>query len=351
MMVVVRRMKCAREIIGRTETHIMTTILSINSELFIYLLFIYLLMGTLSFAIWNATGTMSGASYASQLINSNHIQIFGIAEHWLNYSNLHFFRSIHKDYMSHGVVDNDRLQPGNRTVGKGGVAILWHRSLNYNVSPLDIDSDRICGIQYKVSAAMYIYFLQVYAPYSNHSIFVYREFIDYLQTIISMYSEHGTVIVMGDLNAHLQGQRFIKATDCCGEYLLQMMNHFNYVSVSTPPFATGATSSFVCYGGLYESLIDHVLLPAERIDTVAYCKMADDHVLNVSWHRPIICSIYIPLTDLKTHEIPSHTAWHKLDTTVLHMYESNLTNRLGSDPCNDITDLRSRIDTHVTILW
>ena len=53
---------------------------------------------------------------------------------------------------------------------------------------------------------------------SSQSIFIYRDFIDYLQTIISMYSQHGVVIVMGDLNAHLQdqGQRFIKATDSRG---------------------------------------------------------------------------------------------------------------------------------------
>ena len=43
-------------------------------------------------------------------------------------------------------------------MGKGVVAILWHMSLNNNISILDIDSDRICGIQYKVSSSMYIYF-------------------------------------------------------------------------------------------------------------------------------------------------------------------------------------------------
>ena len=86
---------------------------------------------------------------------------------------------------------------------------------------------------------------------------------------------------------------FIKATDCRGEYLLAMMRYYDLISVDTLLSTAGASSSFVSYGDLYESLIDHVLLPAERIDIVAYCKISDDHVLNVSRHRPIICGLIL----------------------------------------------------------
>ena len=182
-------------------------------------------MCALSFATWNATGLMSGASYVSHLLGRHQLQILGLSEHWLNSSNLHFLSSIHKDYLAYGVIDKDLRTLGCRTIGKGGVAIMWHRSLNSCVTPLDIDSDRICGIQYKLSANMYIYVLQVYVPCSSHSIFIYWDFIDYLQTIISMYSQHGVVIVMGDFNAHLQGQRFVKTTDSRGKYLLDMMHY------------------------------------------------------------------------------------------------------------------------------
>ena len=113
---------------------------------------------TLAFATWNATGIMSGASLVNHLICSNHIQIFGISEHWLNYSNLHFLNSIHKDYIPYGVVDKELSLPGRRTVGKGGVAILWHISLNDYISTLGIDSNRICGIQYKVTSFMFFLF-------------------------------------------------------------------------------------------------------------------------------------------------------------------------------------------------
>ena len=103
-----------------------------------------------------------------------------------------------------------------------------------------------------------------------------------------------------------------------------MMNYFNYVSANTLPITNGAASSFVCYGGMYESLIDLVLLPAERADAIVYCKILDDHVLNVSRHRPILCSIKISETYFKTSEIQTHITWHKIDNTILHRYETEL---------------------------
>ena len=147
-------------------------------------------MSNLIFATWNATGVMSSASYAGKLLTSERIHIFGISEHWLNSSNLHFLQSIHKDYQSYGVIDRDNYLPGRRPMGKGGVALMWHKSLNNSITTLDIDSDRMCGIQYRICSNRYIYFIQVYAPCSNYPVSIYRDFVDLLQTVISTYTDH-----------------------------------------------------------------------------------------------------------------------------------------------------------------
>ena len=166
----------------------------------------------------------------------------------------------------------DLCLPSNRKVGKGGVAIMWRSALSNNNSVLDIDSDRICGIQYRLCKNVNIYILQIYAPCSGNSIVFYREFVDYLQTLISLYSDNGTVVVMGDFNAHLQGQRFIKATNDRGKYMQAMfICYHNLVSVNTLPICTCATSTFVSYGDFYESLIDHILLPDTSIDMIQSC--------------------------------------------------------------------------------
>ena len=100
------------------------------------------------------------AFYLSHLLGRHQLQMLGLSEHWLNSSNLQFLSNIHKDYLVYGVIDNDLRTPGCRTIGKGGVAIMWHRTLNSCVTPLDIDSDCICGVNF---ARTCIYVLQVYA--------------------------------------------------------------------------------------------------------------------------------------------------------------------------------------------
>ena len=230
-------------------------------------------------------------------------------------------------------------------MSKGGVGLMWHKSLNNNITTLDIDSDRLCGIQYRICPNRYIYFIQVYAPCSSCSVSIYRDFVNLLQTVISMYADQGVVIVMGDMNAHLQGQRFIKATDYRGEYLMEMMSYFNLISVNTLSPTSSASASFVSYGGLYESLIDHILLPAERLDTVTYCTIQDDDVLNVSRHRPVICCLQVPQTDLVCEDKPSHIAWHKLDQSALRLYETELNSLILLQPTKLGTDIESCIDS------
>ena len=70
-----------------------------------------------------------------------------------------------------------------------------------------------------------------------------------------------------------------------------MLDYHNLMSVNSQSNCLGAFSTFVSYGDFYESLIDHILVPDTGLDTVSYCEILDDDVLNVSRHRPIVCEI------------------------------------------------------------
>ena len=94
-----------------------------------------------------------------------------------------------------------------------------------------------------------------------------------------------------------------------------------------------------------ESLIDHILLPTQRLDTVAYCTIQDHDVLNVSRHRPVICCLQVPQTDLICEDRQSHIAWHKLDQSALRMYEAELSRLLTLQPAYLGTDIESCIDS------
>ena len=87
---------------------------------------------------------MSSASYASTLLKRRDIQVFGILS-------IGFIHSINSDYTEFAVCGYDLHTPTGRKLGKGGVDLMWQRALTARIIPLDIDSDRICGIQYRMN--------------------------------------------------------------------------------------------------------------------------------------------------------------------------------------------------------
>ena len=285
------------------------------------------------------------ASYANKLLKKHQIDILGLSEHWLSDSNIHFLESINRNYTGFGVSDNDLRLANVRRLGKGGIAIMWHNSISNSITCLDIESDRICGIQLRLKRNNFVYILQIYAPCSNISIFDYINFVDYLQSVISMYAENGSVIVMGDVNAHLQGHTYIKQSDNRGRYVQSMLDYHNLVSINSQSNCLGAHSTFVSYDDFYESLIDHILIPDTCIDTVSYCEILDDDVLNVSRHRPIVCELLYPVPDLQNN-MPSngsHIKWKQVSSDMTLMYRTHLDESLRVTDYSNVPNVTDRI--------
>ena len=101
--------------------------------------------------------------------------------------------------------------------------------------------DRVCGIQLRLDRNKFMFIFQVYAPCSNICISDFQNFVDFLQSVISMCAENGFVVVMGDINAHLQGHTFIKPSDDRGRYVQCMLNYHNLVSINSQPTCLGLT--------------------------------------------------------------------------------------------------------------
>ena len=248
----------------------------------------------MKFMTWNATGIMSSASYLSKALKSFDVDVCGIYEHWLYKKDLHFLESIHKSYNYSAMSDFDLERPSRRKVGKGGVALLWKCSIDSRISALNIDDDRMIGLQYQISENTFIYVIQVYLPSANHSVEDFETYLCKLQDILSMYADRGTLVVMGDFNAHLNGRTFVKFHDRRSKLFKQLLSVNNLLSVNTLPLCTGASTTFVSYSGEYTSLIDHILIGMEKVDLVLTCKVPDDDALNVSSHRPILMHFEIP---------------------------------------------------------
>lgn len=288
---------------------------------------------------WNATGIMSSASYLCNSLKVKQIDICGISEHWLYEKDLVFLDQIDSNYKSHAVSDFDLMSPGRIRVGKGGVAILWHRKLDNSVTALSFDDDKIIGIKFEINPLTYVYFFQIYLPCINHSFEIFQDYIDHLNNILGLYSDKGLVVIMGDVNANILSAKFRKDLNNRSRYVLKFLNENNLVSVNTLDICTGARSSFVSYDNTCESIIDHILFPIETVHYVYSCEICMGDALNVSRHRPVICRIRIPAQSAESPNIcaENNLNWRKVNAHSIDCYKENLM-------LNDTLDSLSKCD-------
>ena len=179
------------------------------------------------------------------------------------------------------------------------------------ISALCIDCDRLMGIQVRMSRDSYLYIIQVYFPCSIHSIVHYREHLETLHNLISMYSsiQTGRVVLLGDFNAHINGHTFVKQKDRKGTALCELINLFNLIDITTSKLCSGADSSYVSYDKISTSLIDHVIISDELSYFVKYCKILDYDCIKVSSHSPIVFNIEFMSYDYVTQCIDMSVKW------------------------------------------
>ena len=74
-------------------------------------------------------------------------------------------------------------------------------------APPGISSDRICAVRFSVDDgnSSLVSVIGVYMPCSDQGLECYRDHLIELERVISESSLLGSVVVLGDFNAHLQG--------------------------------------------------------------------------------------------------------------------------------------------------
>ena len=172
-------------------------------------------------------------------------------------------------------------------------------------------------------------FFQTYLPCINHSIDLFREYIDRLQNIISLYPERATVVIMGDINTHLSRSGHQDRPNNRSLYFNTLLRENNLVSINTLDLCRGADSTFVTYDGKLESLIDHIIIPIGKQPYVSSCEIKEDETLNVSRHRPVHCVLGIPASrfDFFDNQVASiKNNWKKLNQESISAYTHELEN-------------------------
>ena len=93
---------------------------------------------------WNCRGYKNALPYINHLIQSGS-DIIALSEHWMWPFEIPELCQIHPDYAGYGKADKRLHAQSNLSRGCGGVGLMWRNSIH--ASPVNIDSDRVCGIQ------------------------------------------------------------------------------------------------------------------------------------------------------------------------------------------------------------
>ena len=133
----------------------------------------------------------------------NGCDIFCLSEHDLFDEQKHLLETFSDKFVRKVVCsdDNPDFMDGKRE--HGGVATFWKSSINDFVSPLDITSDRIVGIQFAPPCQVPLFIFSVYFPSSNCSLTEFLECLDILWSLCEVYINKGPFIIAGDYNANL----------------------------------------------------------------------------------------------------------------------------------------------------
>lgn len=149
--------------------------------------------------------------------------LIALQETWLLPHDISFLDAIDREFCATGVSAVDTSAGMLRGRPHGGVALLWKRAIFQNVSVLQCNNSRVCGIKIMCKDRPIIV-LSVYMPVD--CVDNLAEFTDCLGTISALIDELSveSVFILGDFNAHPNGLFYNELINYCDEQKLSCID-------------------------------------------------------------------------------------------------------------------------------
>ena len=207
--------------------------------------------------------------------------ILCIQETWYTKQDLGGLNGLHSDFHGHGIstVDTrDGLISGH---APGGVAILWHKSLDHFISPVDINCDFAVAVKVKLGSKTFIV-VNIYMPHqSANNEHRYAECLGALEAVISDI-DNTCFVLMGDWNSNPGDANSLFGRPMsvfCGE---------NDLTVSSKVYLPDDTYTYISCAWDTHSWLDHVVSSSDFhciIDKmqVLYDISVEDHIPVMTW--------------------------------------------------------------------
>lgn len=296
---------------------------------------------------WNVTGITTGIPYLLKELHTKNITVCGLSEHMLLKQNDYILKSFHKNYHAHVITCDTPRTFNGRTYGRGGVAILWHSSINEYVQTVESNSDRIAVIRIKLESYN-MYIIQVYLPCSNEPLESFKNEVDTLNDILSAIEESSRVVILGDFNTDLTNFR---SANSKGHYVNIVLDNHYLKTITGSDICKGSNYSFVPGLNYSPTLIDHIVIDEYSTRDIASSFIANDAPLNVSRHLPLFVYLNIGAVYKPEWNSPA-CARHRYKWSVtgqVDHYQDALTSLLQSQSF-DFEDVNATYSTIVECL-
>ncbi|CAG2206918.1 unnamed protein product [Mytilus edulis] len=211
-----------------------------------------------------------------------------------NSISVHFPRSVCNPKTSDfkGFTRTDERNPELLTCkGRSGVALLISKDIYPFTSLIEVNSDRIIGIEINIPNSEKYYVFSLYLPAVTQPYEYFRNEVDLLFELSSVYEEFGSVILMGDFNSKIDGPRCKIKHDERSKLCKTLMATHNLCSVNMELMCKGPVNTFQSYEDGPSTCIDHILINRTKLQHVKQAKVIDNHSFSTSDHHPIVCTL------------------------------------------------------------
>ena len=277
---------------------------------------------------WNISGVMYNLPYLRQILHD--CDICCIQEHWLYPDSLPFLDSVNPNFKTWGRCCSELNLDSISRREKGGLAFFWRNNLDASFEVLqDMGNDRIAVANVKPWNAEQFFIITVYLPCVSEPISKYKSQVDMLENILYQLYDKGTIIVMGDFNAHvgnLGGPRSFNKTNSRGQVIKGLIEAFELQSANSQYGCVGPIETFYGNNGCTKTTVDHIFIPEGKAHFILNCSVLSNCSANLSFHLPISCVIKVNLLTKSAKPNQEKFLWKKMeDDNIRNKYQDELT--------------------------
>jgi endonuclease/exonuclease/phosphatase family metal-dependent hydrolase len=244
-------------------------------------------------------------------------------------------------------------------IRKGGVAIMWRRSLAHAITPMyKSGNNRIQVLKIESLSMRPVYIINVYLPSANYSYEEFKNHFNELMDVYQPYSQMGEVLIVGDFNVSLNMGPQRSGDHRRAHYVQQFLYATQQTSAVTLDMCQGPDVTYLPYSGAPGTQIDHIMVNNASLDNIDHVYVCDDNAGNTSDHLPVCIGwrYLCPRIQLESRQL---YRWDKADTNLYRytldtlVVENNLCDRSVVTPieidsfCDRLTALMRQASDNV----